>query len=88
MVKRTLELYECDVCGKDGKRYQIVFEDGTKILDRCETHAKKLEAFREEPGEWVTPKPGKATFRKSTITELRAAVARGSHRHEDGTNTA
>lgn len=77
MVERTLKLYECDKCGKEGQRYQIVYEDGTRILDRCPQHAKTLEAFRDEPGEWLTSRSGRTSFHKSTVTELRAAVARG-----------
>lgn len=77
MVKRTLELFECDVCEAEGLRYQIVFPEGTKILDRCERHAKKIEALRDEQGEWVAPKSGKATFRKSSLQDLRLAVAQG-----------
>lgn len=79
MVKRTVELFECDVCGKDATRYQVVFEDGTKILDRCETHGRKLEKLREEPGDWVIPKSQKSTFHKSSLIELRAAVARAGN---------
>lgn len=77
MVRRTLELFECDKCGAQGKRYQLVYEDGTRILDRCERHAKQLEAFREEPGEWLTSRPGKTSFHKSSVSDIRAAVARG-----------
>lgn len=80
MVKRTLELFECDVCGREGKRYQIVFEDGTKVLDRCPLHGKKLEALRDEKGEWASQRPGKATFRKSTMADLRLAVAEHSQK--------
>lgn len=83
MVKRTLELFECDVCGKEGKRYQVVFEDGTKVMDRCPTHAKKLEALREEKGEWASQRPAKATFRKSTLADLRLAVAQQSQNPKD-----
>lgn len=74
MVKRTLELYECDRCGKEAKRYSISYEDGTLVLDRCETHNKKLEALREEVGEWLTPRAGKSSFHKSTLAEVRQAV--------------
>lgn len=77
MVKRTLEVFECDICGEDGQRYQIVFAEGTKILDRCPRHAKNIEKLRDEKGEWQQPKQGKATFRKSTIGDLRLAVAQG-----------
>lgn len=84
MVKRTLELFECDMCGDEGQRYQIVYEDGTRVLDRCARHAKKLEAFRDEPGEWLSDKQGKATFRKSTPADLRLALARGSQKPAEG----
>ena len=74
MVKRTLELFECDRCGKEAKRYTVLFEDGTKVLDRCALHAKKIEALREEAGEWIPPRGGKSSFRKTDIRELRLAV--------------
>lgn len=78
MVKRTLEVYECDVCGAEGKRYSIVYDEGTFVMDRCERHAKKLESFKEEPGEWQQPGV-RTTFRKSSPAELRLAVARARH---------
>lgn len=75
MVKRTLELFECDRCGKEGHRYTVTFpEDGTLVLDRCEQHAKKIEALREEPGEWLQPRGGKQNFRKSSPAEIRQAI--------------
>ena len=86
MVRKTLELFECDVCGREGVRYQIIFEEGTRILDRCTTHAKKIEALKDEPGEWQV-RGTKASFRKSSISEIRAAVAAGGNSvrqlHED-----
>lgn len=85
MVKRTLELFECDICGEEGQRYQVVFEEGTKILDRCLRHGKSLEKLRDEQGEWVTPKSGKSSFRKSSLAELRLAVSEG--RQADGKST-
>lgn len=77
MVKRTLELFECDKCGNQAKRYSIVFEEGTLVLDRCELHAKQLEKLRDEKGEWLTPRVGKTAFHKSSLSEVRAALAQG-----------
>ena len=74
MVKRTLELFECDKCGNEGQRYSVTFPEGTLVLDRCETHAKKIEALRDEVGEWVHGAAGRNTFRKSSLVELREAV--------------
>lgn len=82
MVKRTLELFECDRCGKEAKRYTVLFEEGTKVLDRCELHGRKLEALKEEPGEWVTTRAGKAAFKKSSVAELRLAVEQGRQNHD------
>lgn len=83
MVRRTVELYECDVCGKDAKRYQITYDEGVRVTDRCEKHSKALEALKEEPGEWVSERTGKATFRKSSPTDIRLALAR-SKSAQDG----
>lgn len=77
MVKRTVELYECDQCGKEGQRYTISFPDNTtRILDRCGTHGKNLEALRDAPGEWVAPRSSKTSFRKSSPEDIRLAIAR------------
>lgn len=80
MVKRTLELFECDRCGNEAKRYSISYEDGTLVLDRCVTHAKKLEALRDEPGEWLTPRGGKTAFHKSSLAEVRQAIEEGQRK--------
>ena len=48
MVKRTIEVCECDVCGKDAQRYTIGFPDGVLALDRCE--GGKLDALRNGTG--------------------------------------
>ena len=74
-MKRTLELYDCDKCGNEGQRYSVVFPEGALVMDRCELHAKKLEALRSEVGEWVhTQSLGRNSFKKSTLVELRSAV--------------
>ena len=57
MAKVTLEQIECDVCQKVGERYTLYYPDGSKILDRCAQHAKKILAFKDEPGEWITISP-------------------------------
>lgn len=58
MAKRVLEVIACDVCGNEGKRYIITYPDGIGefILDRCERHNKKLEALKQEKGEWKRKK--------------------------------
>ena len=71
MVRRTLEVFECDKCGREGKRYTVLFEEGALVLDRCELHGKKLEALRSEKGDWRENKASRSAFRKSTPDELR-----------------
>ena len=74
MVKRTLELFECDVCGQEGERYSITYPDGqTRLFDRCSKHNLKLEKFRDEPGEWEM-RGGKSSFRVASVGEIRAAI--------------
>lgn len=82
MVKRTLELYECDRCGKEAKRYSVSFPngDGVLVLDRCELHAKALEKFRDEPGEWLRPREGRQVFHKTSADELRARLEEARRR--------
>lgn len=79
MVKRVVEQFECDRCGKDASRYSIVYPEATLILDRCQLHAKKLEALRNETGEWVSNTSGRQAFKKSSLADLRLAVAAGNH---------
>lgn len=74
MVRKTLEVFECDKCGADGRRYTILYEEGALILDRCDRHNKRIEALRDEEGEWREAKASKSTFRKSTPEELRQAL--------------
>lgn len=74
MVQRTLTVYECDTCGEEATRYTVLFEDGTKVFDRCSRHNKKLEALRNEDGDWRPNKAGKSSFHKSSIDELRDAI--------------
>lgn len=64
-------MFECDKCGRDGTRYTVLFEDGALILDRCDQHNRKLEALREEQGEWRDSRAGKSTFHKSSPDEIR-----------------
>lgn len=77
VVRKTLEVFECNVCGADGQRYTVLYEDGALVLDRCERHNAKLEKLREERrdnDEWRTNRVGKATFHKSTPDEIRQAM--------------
>jgi hypothetical protein len=70
MVRKTVELYECDVCGADGERYIITFpEDGTLALDRCEKHARKVVALKDEKGSWQQSN-GRSTFKVSSLEEI------------------
>lgn len=78
MVRRTLEIYECDKCGKDGKRYTLLFEDGALVMDRCEQHGRALEKMRQEKGDWREARPGRSSFHKSTPDELRRAMIDGA----------
>jgi hypothetical protein len=71
MVKRTLEAFDCDVCGEEGSRYTIVFADGSLALDRCPRHGAKLEKLRDEKGSWSTPS-AKTAFKVSTPAEIQA----------------
>lgn len=74
MVKVTLEQTECDVCRRPGERYTVAYPDGMKVLDRCETHARKLKALRDEPGEWtsIAPASGKRGLTVLSPTEIAA----------------
>ncbi len=70
MVRKTVELFECDVCGADAERYTISFPDGGILaLDRCERHNKKLVALREEKGAWTTGS-GRSVFKVSSIEDI------------------
>lgn len=70
MVRKTVELFECDICGSAGERYTISFpEDGTLSLDRCERHAKKILALREEQGSWAQSN-GRAAFKVSSLEDI------------------
>lgn len=71
-VKVTLERLVCDVCQEDGARYTIAFPDGTKILDRCEKHAKKIIALRDEVGDWSPLESRKSGIEVVTVAEVAA----------------
>lgn len=70
MVKKTVETYECDVCGEEGERYTISFPDGFLALDRCEKHDKKVVALRNEKGSWVHSQNQRAVFKVSTLEDI------------------
>jgi len=70
MVKVTLEAFHCDVCGDEGDRYTVGYRDGMKILDRCPRHATKLEALRNEKGDWQASSP-RSEFKVSSIDEIK-----------------
>lgn len=52
MAEVTRKEFECDKCSRVGERYLIITPEGTKTLDRCEQHNKKIAALLEEQGEW------------------------------------
>jgi hypothetical protein len=66
LVKRTLELFECDVCGGVGERYTVIFPVGQMTLDRCTRHNSVVEKLRSEKGSWVAKPPGSRTSFKIT----------------------
>jgi len=66
----TLEAFHCDVCGADGQRYTVGYKDGMKVLDRCQRHSGKLEALREEKGEWQPLSP-RSEFKVSSLDEIK-----------------
>ena len=71
MVRKTVELFECDVCGDPGERYTITFpEDGALSLDRCSRHNKKLLALRDEKGSWAQSNGGRSVFKVSSLEEI------------------
>lgn len=76
MAERTYKVYECDRCGQPGKRYSILFEDGTKILDRCPKHDSAILKLRDEPGDFIVSGPSRGVFKKSSAEDIRLAVAR------------
>ena len=59
MVRKTVELFECDVCGNPGERYTVTFpEDGTLSLDFWPLDYN-LAAARKQ---WVQVRPMLACF--------------------------
>ncbi len=83
MVKRTYEVFECDVCGEGAQRYSLSFEDGTLNMDRCVKHAQTILELRDGPGEWHPLGGKKSTFRKSTPLDIQLAVVRHKKREEE-----
>jgi hypothetical protein len=71
MARRTVELFECDICTDAGDRYTIQFPDGSLALDRCIEHADEILRLKDGPGQW-TPGVGggKTSFRISTPAEI------------------
>lgn len=73
MAKVTLEQIECDVCRKVGERYTLSYPDGIKVLDRCDKHATKIFALKEEPGDWTAlsaSTKGRTTLKVSTPEDI------------------
>lgn len=70
MVRKTVELFECDICGEGGERYTVTFPDeGVLSLDRCEKHNKKILALKDERGSWAQTN-ARSTFKVSTPEEI------------------
>lgn len=70
MVRKTVELFECDVCGSEAERYTVAFpDDGVLALDRCERHNKRILALREEKGSWSSGN-GRSVFKVSSPEEI------------------
>ena len=70
MVRKTVELFECDVCGEPGERYTVTFpEDGALSLDRCSKHDRKIMALRDEKGTWAQS-TNRSTFKVSSLEEI------------------
>ena len=75
MVKRTLAVYECAICGKEGERYMVTYPDGQMTLDRCTRHAKALASLRNEAGSWEPLKAAsKSAFKVSSVEEIRKQI--------------
>lgn len=75
VVKRTLEIYECDVCGKEAVRYSVNFPDGTLTLDRCSQHDSKVQKLRDEKGAWTTKSgAGRSSFKVSSVEDIQKQV--------------
>lgn len=70
MAKRTLDIFDCDICGNEGERYTILYPDGNKALDRCENHNDALLALKDEPGQWLSGGSGKSNFKVSTLEDI------------------
>ena len=72
MARREVKVYECDRCGSDqGERYIVTFPDGrVRVMDRCRKHNSKMEALRDERGEWVK-KPTRDTYKVTPLKEIR-----------------
>ena len=70
MVRKTVELFECDICGAPGERYTVTYpEDGALSLDRCERHNKKILALREEKGSWAQSST-RSSFKVSSLEDI------------------
>lgn len=71
MVKKTLEVYECDICGEPGERYTVHYPDGILHLDRCGKHNQPLMKLRDAQGQWAPLEPkGRQGYKKSTLSEI------------------
>lgn len=71
MARRTVEIFECDICHEEADRFTIQFPDGTLALDRCPEHSGPITTLKDEPGQW-TPLTGngKTNFRIATPEEI------------------
>lgn len=70
MARRTLEIFECDICGEEGERFTIQFPDGSLALDRCTIHARPLYDLKEGPGQWTASGSGRVPFHVSSVEDI------------------
>lgn len=76
MVKKTVELVECDLCGRTAQRYSVTYPEGIMHLDRCSDHDNEVLALKGQPGTWVTMDPGRRRgYHKSTLEDIRRQQA-------------
>jgi len=82
MSKVTVEQIQCDICLSLGTRFTVSFPDGVKILDRCSKHDRKLQALREEPGDWTAITRNRGGGRGLRITTLDGIAAQRAQKAE------
>lgn len=76
MARRTVEIFECDICHEEADRFTVLFPDGTLALDRCPEHSGPITSLKDEPGQWTATGSGKTPFRVTTPEEILAKTGR------------